>query len=194
MKEHPILFSKEMTQAILDGRKTQTRMPVEPQPREIMRAGQVMIGHSDLCGEFAKHVFGSCFSKLVECPYGKPGDRLWVQEPWRDDFPFEGEILSRDPWVEMPRWASRITLEITDVRVERVQKISEDDAMAEGCSPPALHSGIDLSGNPIENPGCDLAPSDIFMDLWNSLWEKKGFGWSTNCWVWVREFKVVEGE
>jgi hypothetical protein len=140
------------------------------------------------------------------CPYGVVGDRLWVREVFTlainpDDSPGEGEdaephAIYRADWdntrgwpvctdgdefrwspsIFMPRWASRITLELTDLKVERVQDISGADAVAEGCS--AL-------------PDNGIAQAN-FAELWNSLNAKRGFGWDVNPWAWCLTFKRVE--
>lgn len=159
MKERPILFSGEMVRAILDGRKTQTRRAMKPQPKQI---------NSSYWGWARKSVFlhrhrlGSGFPEWIQrCPYGKPGDRLYVRETWGishhggatikgtphdpyvlyratnseptgDELENQWEPFKWRPSIHMPRWASRILLEITDVRVERLQDISEEDARAEG--------------------------------------------------------------
>lgn len=195
MKERPILFSAPMVQALLEGRKTQTRRIVKPQP------------------EWAK--YGAMFWKhkvamihVHACPHGKPGDRLWVKEThafiWPDEYEPEnlkdcnieyrsdtdGKALpgdwpeeSRDdperpkwrPSIFMPRWASRILLEITAVRVERLQDISEDDAIAEGCF--ALGD-------------CECTAVRQYRDLWESI--NGTTSWGANPWVWVVEFRRVE--
>jgi hypothetical protein len=82
------------------------------------------------------------------------------------------------PSIHMPRWASRITLEVTDVRVERVQEISEEDAKTEGVTPSIVGEWWD-----------HLKYRAGFQTLWNSINEKRGFGWDENPWVWVVEFK-----
>ncbi len=161
--ERPILFSGPMVRAILEGCKTQTRrvLRVQPEPsdsekpiREAMcEPGwftNMSLINGDVPpermeGDFPHEEYGH---RWWSCPYGKPGDRLWVretfapliggpQEPWNptmyraDNLP-EYERLTWKPSIFMPRWASRITLEITDVRVERLQEISAGDAIAEG--------------------------------------------------------------
>jgi hypothetical protein len=167
MKERPILFSGPMVRAILEGRKTQTRRIVKPQPLCIASGEWIMNGSA--------------------CKYGKPGDRLWVRETWwapRDDV--RGEYkreyikyaatldgMGQPTWkpsIHMPRWASRINLEVVSVRVERLQNISEEDARAEG----------------IWQPNWPLS--------WRQLWESiNGAGsWEANPWVWVVEFKRIE--
>src|SRR5262245_50360133 len=142
MKERPILFSGEMVKAILDGRKTQTR-------RLIMHQGRPLddFAFYEVDGDEVRTESG----KQLKCKYGQPGDRLWVRETWRvfgghqyeyqqhqpsvlyrADFDLFDEEGAWRPSIFMPRWASRITLEITKVRVERLDGISEEDAMAEG--------------------------------------------------------------
>jgi len=144
-----------------------------------------------------------------ECPYGQPGDRLWVREAWRsgrlaDPFPprdmtphvvwYEADGAAPEatngklrPSMFMPRWASRIELEIVSVRVERLNDCSEADAKAEGCS----SSGWQPSYSNPDNAGGDesISAKDAFADLWESI---NGAGsWAANPWVWVVEFKRV---
>lgn len=199
VQERPILFSGPMVRAILDGRKTQTRRVVKPQS---------LVGH---CGG----------GVVTKCPYGGTSDRLWVRETWAarldqdhvrpNDLPrgtvgywadgparccntgCPGAAGKVRPSIFMPRWASRITLEITGVRIQRVQKISEEDAEAEG---------IDIVIDQHRSPWCASAGSDgcacggksnreHFALLWDSINAKRGFGWDVNPWVWVVEFKRV---
>lgn len=193
MKERPILFSGEMVRAILDGRKTQTR-----------RIVKMPIDYHKWCefqysGVPGKYIFNSQARNVyheIACPYGNPGDRLWVCETWDDvqaknqhdptdisknilyraDFQ-EEEKKGEFKWkwtssIHMPRWASRIDLEIIDVRVERLQDISNQDIRAEG----------------VCVRGCVTHRLNMQM-LWDSLNEKRGFGWDTNPWVWVVEFR-----
>ena len=136
-KERPILCSAPDVMAILDGRKTQTRRIMKPQPNRTWP--DEVTPHWSVGGN--RTLPGA--SNPLRCPYGVPGDRLWVREAWRlpDGAP-KGWVDYRaddtrdgfkwKPSIHMPRWASRITLEVTDVRVERLQDISEADAMAEG--------------------------------------------------------------
>jgi len=181
-----------MVRAILEGRKTKTRRVVK-----FDESGRVRLGKRCWHIEDPNVILG--------CPYGQPGDRLWVREAWSQFAPrpkpgagvpenacidyradYSASALRRgldsdgDPYkppswcpsIHMPRWASRINLEITDVRVERLQDISEDDARAEG----------------INNPLGSLA-LNIFPSLWDSINLKRGYGWDSNPWVWVVEFK-----
>lgn len=195
----PILFNSDMVRAVLEGRKTQTRRVVKPQPKyrpfriENIREDQKHVWFNEDRG-YPKHS-DKMFSKTWTCPYGKPGDRLWVRETFKYlDYPENtkvGYAASPDqtcrvgsfilignwrPSIHMPRWASRITLEITDVRVERVQSISGIDAIAEGIES-VCGKGADVSD---------------FSDLWDSINEKRGYGWEENPWVWVVEFKRIK--
>lgn len=199
MKERPIIFSGPLIPAILEGRKTQTRRAVKHPFRT-----SLYIGRSDDYGHGGFHFANAPLSQythpdfesvVLNCPYGKIGDRLWVREAWgqmqpcRDDPVFwradysakerrEQMLPKWRPSIHMPRWASRITLEITDVRVERVQDISEDDALAEG---------VPFSFGLMPR-GCRGA----FQALWDSINAKRGFGWGTNPWVWALTFRRVE--
>ena len=193
-KERPIIFSGDMVNAILAGNKTQTRRVIKPQPWLIDPAEKEY--HKWECYD-GKNYY------LIECPYGQPGDRPWVRETFGYITLAENEVFTarrpdgcpvriyykseanREGWVDMvpwtpsvfmPRWASRIMLEIVSIRVERLQDISEADAFAEGIS------GGDWLGDPVGE----------FKKLWNSINEKRGFGWETNCWVWVIGFKKLE--
>lgn len=172
MKERPILFSAPMVRAILDGRKTQTRRVVK------LRNGQYMPPSE-------KADINGWRQMLRNCPYGQPGDRLWVRETHFDAKRLnEGRILYRadgdvsrfgwTPSIHMPRSASRITLEVTGVRVERLQDISEADAVAEGVVWEQGQTAI-----------------NVFETLWESI---NGAGsWDANPWVWVVEFKRAKG-
>lgn len=209
MKERPILFSAPMVRAILAGTKTQTRRVVKPQP--VMRDGDDCVieyangkqRHSGPADYLLGHVLPT-----YACPYCQPGDRLWVRETFitgceMDDNGYfkvddEGNYLvwyagdwPSDPkWrqsIHMPRWASRITLEITGVRVERLQDISEADAIAEGV--PAVSSGgVTLFTTTGVN--CFQAAKDAYAALWESI---NGPGsWDANPFVWVVEFRRVK--
>lgn len=196
MKERPILFSAPMVLALLAGTKTQTRRIVQPQPTaEPGRDGTWMWGHLSLGGLFAEHVFGGCMAKLTPCPYGRPGDRLWVRESIRrigpavgpeefaaSEFIADGAPTLGDCWpwknpalpsIHCPRGLSRISLEVTCVRVERLCLISENDAKAEGC----------------EFGETSRPPS--YRGAYAELWERiNGAGaWNANPWVWVIEFE-----
>ena len=200
MKERPILFSAPMVRAILEGRKTQTRRIVKPQPypwkMEIHR------------GEL--FVLDGGWRPFCKVPFGCPGDRLWVRETWAmegtdgsSNLPLQYRA-DRNDWLEvskwkpsifMPRWASRITLEIESVRVERLQEISAEDAIAEGTR---IEKGSGLIGGEdcymmTTNSGYMRGPLgaiEAYKDLWQSI-NGKG-SWNLNPWVWVIQFKRVE--
>ncbi|ALQ51868.1 hypothetical protein [Nitrosomonas ureae] len=216
IKERPILFSAPMVRAILDNRKTQTRRiikKVDPDSFPFCESFDEANGLPVII--FSDDIDDNVICRiLVSCKYGKPGDRLWVRETWRysnwapfsrnvalvqiqyqsDDakiehmvggFSYDYHIYYR-PSIHMPRWASRILLEITNVRVERLQDISEDDAIAEGCEPYGVRT-----------PDTPMAPSEFeghsaiqdFSCLWESI---NGQGsWDLNPWVWVLEFKRI---
>jgi len=199
-KKRPILFSAPMVRAILDGRKIQTRRVVKPQPGDGDFASPI------ICETYAPvlvnqhgedypgdEVFGFANEEQGwKCPYGSPGDRLWVRETWAHSTDYDGQFLldhnpvlyratpvvepSRwRPSIFMPRWASRITLEITAVCAERLQSILLSDVAAEG-----LH--------PNNEAGWDT--TDPYRDLWDSINGKK-YPWASNPYVWVVEFRRV---
>lgn len=199
MKERPILFNGRMVRALLAGTKTQTRRLVKPQPSIL--AGDLLCWKDDALTD----------DQMAErSPYGKPGDRLWVRETFakiagqtqawiETDYRAtytHGDRLGDSlgikkrwtPAIHMPRAASRITLEVTGVRVERLQAISEADAIAEGCT--QNHNGYFLGG-PHEVSGLKQMATarQAYCDLWEHI---NGPGsWSANPWVWVVEFKRV---
>lgn len=182
MKERPILFSGQMVRAILDDTKTQTRRVVRGQVLGDLRPMMLMRGRA---------WDGSQFQNAeISKGYGDIGDRLWVRETWREgdygsifyraDEEWDKEIGWK-PSIFMPRTHSRLSLEVAGVRVERVQEISEEDALAEG-----------VIRRPIEGePDLSLPARDGYQWLWDTLNAKRGFGWDTNPWVWVIEFKRV---
>ena len=230
MKERGMIFNGEMVRAILDGRKTQTRriMTVQPESSEFglryiaesslaKDVGMYFWSQSDACGMKVR-------SKPFACPYGKPGDRIWVRETWSSDFanyyPNDRVWYAADnnrrldievvdgvrgiyspesdvhvpfrwrPSIYMPRWASRIQLEITNVGVQRLQDISSGDAVREGiCQLPA-------SGRYCINPGdqyfggASRSAKEVYSWLWESSYGEGS--WQANPWVWVIEFKRVE--
>jgi hypothetical protein len=191
-------FTGPMVCAIRDGRKTQMRRVVRiPCNSDIVReptAAELQLYDLGLLAAMQGGTW-----QPIPCPYGVPGDRLWVRETWahvlaNGSSVGKGErrvIYAADcpattpkwrPSIYMPRWASRYLLEITGVRVERVQEISSEDACAEGCS---------KEGN---GSYCIDGMSSVqvrFMDLWNKLNAKRGFGWDVNPWVWVLLFKLL---
>ncbi|KRA06210.1 hypothetical protein [Pseudomonas sp. Root569] len=238
VKERPILFSAPMVRAILEGRKTVTRRAVNSKPRLTDGSDFAWKGHLFGCGSDDRETARN-FSKHC-CPYGQSGDRLWVRETWAADaqvdavaprdlsqgepiqYPADGAVRQTGcsmiapgkgrPSIHMPRWASRILLEITDVRVERLQDISEDQAKAEGCfftdyGQACFHGGRGIrdateceypASKHQQRPGwmwnktnsqeqCLDSARNAFGNLWNSV----GGDWGANPWVWVVEFKRV---
>ncbi|BFI46017.1 phage-like protein [Yersinia pseudotuberculosis] len=196
-KERPILFNAEMVNAIFSGRKAQTRRIMGNQP-----AGQdletVHVRHND---DFNFQWYGNLGeSSYFPCPLGKPGDQLWVREAFatglctkstlayrathRPEDLEEGwfEKIKWTPSIHMPRWASRINLLITGVRVERLQDISEQDAMAEGCAYGKGNGEIDLA----------VRPENHFPTLWASIYGAES--WQANPWVWVIDFERMEAK
>ncbi|CAH6106637.1 hypothetical protein AN2340V1_2863 [Klebsiella variicola] len=199
-----------MVRALLSGRKTQTRRIIKPQPEATLSGS--------LSGKWlSRPLNGLLLPKIediaIHCPFGVVGDRIWVRETFqgplfdydlmdsycKDPTPFEKpefcvykadgvpapEFYDADdelhccwrPSIHMPRWASRILLEITNVRVERLKSISDGDALREGCSAADMKSGDCVA--------------DVFARLWASIYGSDS--WNANPWVWVIEFKRVEG-
>jgi hypothetical protein len=202
MKERPILFSGSMVRAILSGVKFQTRRVVKPQPEwvEPETVWQQADGHSGPGWYAHNEDYPEEGSLFYRCPYGQPSDRLWVRENfcdvasegsprrlqevmYRADGDTSRDVVPRwSPSIHMPRWASRITLEITDVRVERLQDISEEDAIAEGVKW--------FSSGAVECPGMPETPVDAYRSLWEKI---SGSGsWEKNPWVWCISFKRTE--
>lgn len=188
VKERPILFSGPMVQAILSGRKTQTR-------RVIKGKGTWSVEEAD---DFSNRKWPGFQDEYgtwtdMECPYGYPTDRLWVRETHYVESAGNQDEVGRfvvyrstdkdapvskwTPSIHMPRWASRITLEIKAVRVERLQDISEEDAKAEG-----VKESIVLPGD-----------RGSFVPAFGNLWcEINGVhSWASNPWVWVISFKRI---
>ncbi|HIB8678896.1 TPA: morphogenetic protein [Klebsiella quasipneumoniae] len=201
MTERGMIFNGEMVRALLDGRKTQTRRTVKPQPDE------------DGLAKVTNGPWVDTSERNYRCPFGAAGDRIWVRETFqgplfdydlmdsycKDPTPFEKpefcvykadgvpapEFYDADdelhccwrPSINMPRWASRILLEITNVRVERLKSISDGDAIREGCSTADMKSGDCVA--------------DVLARLWASIYGSDS--WNANPWVWVIEFKRVEG-
>ncbi len=208
MKARPILFSPPMVRALLGGRKTQTRRIVKPQPAEGQTVGRcpyVRTGYS-LAECRADGTVGGCECRPFSCPYGWPGDLLWVRESyglWRGLEPVymadNPDQMNRwKPSIHMPRAASRLTLEITDIRVERLQNISEQDARAEGLITGPDHLDTlcrDYRGDKTYSEGGYALERTVWVqpvESYKSLWELiNGEGsWELNPWVWVIEFKV----
>lgn len=224
MKKRPILFSGPMVRAILEGRKTQTRRVAKVfdihrkmKGAPVQWAGAVhparesgfvswYPGNHQGLPEFTQKQYAKGF----ECPYGKPGDRLWVRETWqvRDETSYYTKADNKrhhtthpgcaEVWEKtqppeacpawrsplfMPRWASRITLEITGVRVERLQDISEADARAEGIR---YHEASKTYGEGL----CFGTATAAFQHLWDRI-NGKAHPWQSNPWCWVVAFRLI---
>lgn len=192
MKARPILFSGPMIQALLDGRKTQTRRVVKDDLWLSLFAGEF----DEATGLPWVENPETGYQGPIQCPYGQPGDLLWVRETWGVSRIYDGvpprEIqgakvgyassggvvgVKLRPSIHMPRWMSRFTLRITDRRVERVQDISEADASAEGF--------------PVRNPDSPFG-QDNFRMGWDRLNAARGYGWDANPWVWALSFEVIK--
>ncbi len=200
MKERPILFKGEMVRAVLNGSKTQTRRTVKPQPETTHEGdpywhigGYRVWAYRSACDDILRKG-----GDPLLCPYGRDGDHLYVRETFAKIMGQSGVWIETDyhatykhgdrlgdslgvkkkwtPSIHMPRWASRITLEITDVRVERLQEISRGDAMAEGCPFPNMAKGDD--------------PRQWYADLWKKI--NGADSWDANPWVWVIEFRKLK--
>ena len=180
MKEHPILFSTPMVKAILEGRKTMTRRVVKPQPENKLQGYYLNGAYAWRDPELNLDEYP--YGNYTSCPYGQVGDRLWVRETWHQDtglagraihYKADGEAYLWKPSIFMPRRFSRITLEITNIRVERLQEITAGDCAKEGSY---MATDKDDEGG--------------FVNLWDSI-NSKTFPWSENPWVWVIEFEKV---
>ncbi len=200
MKEKPILFSGPMIRAILANTKTQTRRIFKPD-RMTWDANGRYTTYAMRGGELSTTGSGPFkpSSWLHYCPYGQPGDRLWVRETFghfeRNEnfapgcevfYRADGESLAVEPWrpsIHMPRWASRITLEVTGVRVERLQDIDLADALAEGISDTGALI-LDSAGNEQGGPIAEYAV------LWEQI--NGGGSWEKNPFVWVVTFRRID--
>jgi hypothetical protein len=206
IKERPILFSGPMVRAILEGRKTQTRRTLKAKdsdPTRCITMPTLMENIGEWREQDGRWFGIDGYETLVYtvCPYGQVGDRLWVREnfaivpkpgkedrprikigpdgtgiTWQADWQGNPSGFKWKPSIHMPRWASRITLEITGVRVERLTDISEADAIAEG---------VQCAGVP-----ASLTNRGAFGKLWQSI--NGPNSWSANPWVWVIEFRKLE--
>ncbi|MDE1556324.1 MULTISPECIES: hypothetical protein [Comamonas] len=231
MKETGLMFKAPLVRAILEGRKTQTRRIVKPQPV----AGQGMV-NAGYCGD--RHLWlrdGPCDKTDPayewRCPMGKPGDRIYVRETWQiaggntgiwyaatDSQADDGNSpVSRwSPSIHMPKSAARIWLEITSVRVERLQDLSNEDAIAEGVNR-ISHGREGYYYSAIrdeQHPKNWNYPDDAFRELWDSTTGRPALpanknskryarvkhwldthpdttGWAANPWVWVIDFKTI---
>ncbi|MBF9252452.1 hypothetical protein I2I11_04030 [Pontibacter sp. 172403-2] len=218
MKERPILFSSSMVQAILEGRKTQTRRTrglefINEQPG-IWNIDQA----SPYLNEAGTHTYVDFYCGTdeaifhdIKCPYGKPGDRLWVRERWAihheewwtvfyatddhneiakvSELKADGSVRWR-PSIHMPRNASRMLLEITDIRVERLQDITNVDAVKEGIeSYWSGGSAARLYKSYITQEFSTYIPRISFFSLWESI--NGPDSWDANPFVWAIEFKKI---
>jgi hypothetical protein len=201
MKERPILFSGPMVRAILAGNKTKTRRVMGPQPHDAFAPVSNGVRWYDNSGAGK---FGD--QTIYRCPYGVPGDRLWVRETFSSTeqegaHPSDAEWVYRatdtdwetmegwrwKPSIHMPRGASRITLEITGIRVERLQEISQDDALAEGC---VFNRGSVQGGWGVDGSVTHCSAVAAYRALWEAI---SGPGsWDANPFVWVVEFRQIE--
>jgi len=192
----PIIFSTPMVQAILDGRKTQTRRAIKPQPSSGVRKSVfVKSGIEDGHGREIK-------------PKYQPGDILWVRETWSkdengeyvyrtnygttEDDSFPPSMFKWKPSIHMPREAARIFLKVTNVRVERLQDITEEDAIAEGVKDPYEYQSPEYYEQP-NLRGFEINKS-AFAGCWDSIYSKRGYGWESNPWVWVVAFEKISKE
>lgn len=222
----PILFAGPMVRATWAGLKTNTRRVINPQPKHI----EWFEHQKGWCGSFGEDA-GSHNNphRMVRCPYGKPGDRLWVRETWleldshhwhylskpkaalvefggrtlRNCVAYKADCNSADsdrcrielgytkwtPSIHMPRWASRLTLDVTDVRVERLQDISEEDALAEGFMRLPATGRVVLSRGGQYFGNSWPTARDAFRELWDSINNTRGYSWESNPWVWAVPFK-----
>lgn len=196
IKEYPILFSTPMVQAIIEGRKTQTR-------RIVNRTALKWIDEAGFTPEFV------ALPENHLCRYGYPGDKLWVRETWNSynknfyGLPDEEVYLYKangtdrtctwKPSIFMPKAACRIFLQIENIRIERLQDISEENAKAEGIELVEKEHGIfpyykDYSEHP--NDFVFESPKDSYKSLWEKI---NGINsWNQNPFVWVIEFKRIE--
>ncbi|WP_080434091.1 hypothetical protein [Pseudomonas syringae] len=208
-KERPILFSAPMVRAILSGQKTVTRRALKVQPH-IDASGNFCVSGAnygqDIYGKPVTKNF-----VISNCPHGKPGDRLWVREAWQADahmnevaprelshgepiqYPADGESRQTGcsmitpgktrPSIHMPRWVSRILLEITAIRVERLQEISLAQVQREGCE---VRQFWLFGANQEE---AQKIGTSVFGGLWSSI--NGAESWNSNPWVWVVEFRCI---
>lgn len=213
MKERPILFNTDMVRTILEGRKTETRRVIKPQPSRKIYPGNMRI--CEICKwrkeqEFGKHcaicrptknndrTYKDYSQFFLKCPYGRVRGRLWVRETWAcvglgkyayratDEHLFPDiKNVSRRGWrpsIYMSKDICRIVLEITEIKVERVQDITEEGSIKEGVNLPDIPMYPDEPLPTYKN---------AFARLWDSINEKHGFSWESNPWVWVVKFKVI---
>ena len=189
MKETGMLFTSPMVRAILEGRKTQTRRVAKPVKHPDL--GNLYTPGALLREHEPQHVINRA------CPYGQPGDRIYVRETF-SQHPEWGQLAFRadgeefedaDGWLWEPKWMpsihmpkelARIWLEVTGVRVERIQDISEADALAEGAR-------FELASIDSVRIGATAS----FLSGFRNIWESTGGDWDANPWVWAIDFKVL---
>lgn len=223
MKERPIIFNADMVRAILYERKMQTRREAKVFQYPDPAASVHLTANNDgWIGWWPKPVSSEKTAELypsggIPCPYGQPGDRLWVRETWahvpatayRCSEGVQQTINPGDPdmcavyregwerskpagWrpsIHMPRWASRITLEIKSINIERLQDISEDDAQAEGLRKFPHKGDFAYAWRENDNHGHGSARG-AFMSLWQSIYGQES--WDSNPWVWVIKFERIK--
>ena len=220
MKARPILFSSDMVRALLAGTKTQTRRAIKPQPKR----GEDVDFWDRGCSanpiplvNYGRELGDNVHRESVRCPYGKPGDLLYVRESLvnveehgfkgpvyaasdegaaildyglgssPDDIEIDPDLIRQRPSIHMPRAASRLTLRTTEVRVQRLQDISEVDALAEGIDVGAMNAANMASFRAGTH---QQLFANEFMRLW---WSINGRGsWDANPWVWVLSFEVIK--
>jgi len=209
-KEIPILFSTPMVQAIIDGRKTETRRVMKPQPLLLVYKNTLCV---DSWNNYASDIEDDY--KTYKCPYGKPGDVLWVRESFNRDYPTK-QIYFKASWETLPEWlkevanehgfgalewkpsihmpkaAARIWLQVEEIRVERLQDITEESAIAEGIIDyeDGTYKNYFTQKGLREQDGVDcILAKGSFQSLWCSI---NGLeSWDANPWVWVVKFKVL---
>lgn len=229
-RERPIIFSGPMVRSILDGRKTQTRRVIAT-PKDCEPDWEPLLAADGSCNikwmSFPLPGVKMGRTKWLRCPFGRPGERLWVREKWwvaelegcgigksflvYDDEWRQGPYGAKEPspatfrhihpgpaspvpkWgphpsIHMPRWASRLTLEIVSVRVERVQDISGEDALAEGVD--WLLPGHGPVPREAQYQGA-ASYRDGFELVWDAINAKRGFSFASNPWIWALEFRRV---
>jgi len=219
VKSRPIIFSGESVRAILEGRKRMTRRVVKPQPTlrrgfDLEMPGPLSTRAIPVCWDCKAHGVPNespypqlwLTDEAIPCPYAV-GDVLWVKEAWTDR-PIIGEkrvhhkadgigtatkLFEWKSPLFMPRWASRLTLRITDVRVERLKEISHEDAIAEGCAGTNWVASSPYIIGPHADDG--ELPQEEFQRRWDELNARRdggAYAWTKSPWVWVVTFKPEE--
>lgn len=186
--EKPILFNTDMVRAILDGRKSRTSRPIKPQPQKSVEPGPL---------DAKPFAIWVDYSRWIKPQY-QIGDVLWVRETWgkdnngeyvyrtnygtTEDDSFPPSLYKWRPSIHMLKEAARIFLKVTDVKLQRLQDITEEEAMKEGCAAIRDKDGITF-----------ISAKGRFHMFWDSIYAKQGYGWDANPWVWVYEFEGMEG-